>query len=144
MSHFPKLLLIVGAALAIVGCFLPWIVFGDLVSLQRFGLVVRFDPLFLYQDNGGLIIVVLSILVIGVTLIPPFRYQKAAIMISALCLAAAVAYQWITLAFAKIRSVGDIGAPESRIGLEVIALGAILVLVSAIWIYQVRPKTVEL
>ncbi len=53
MSHFPKLLLIVGAVFAIVGSFLPWIVFGDFVSLQRFGLVVRFDPLFLFTTMVG-------------------------------------------------------------------------------------------
>ncbi len=73
MSYFPKLLLVVGAALTSAGSFLPWTVSGDLVSLQRFGLAVRIDPLFLFYDNGGLLVVILSVLVIGVALIPPFK-----------------------------------------------------------------------
>ncbi len=144
MSYFPKLLLVVGAVLTSVGSFLPWIVFGDFVSLQRFGLVVRFDPLFLFYDNGGLSVVILSILVIGVALIPPFKQQKVAILISALFLAGIVAYQWISFVQNRLNWGSIIGAPEPLIGLDIIALGAMLVLVAAIWNYRVRSETVEL
>jgi hypothetical protein len=144
VSHLPNLLLIVGAALAIVGGFLPWVVFGDFVSLQYSGLVVRFDPVFLFYDNGGLLVVILSILVIGVALIPPFKYQKAAIMIGAICLAMVVAYQWIDLTIGKMRWANNPGVPEPLNGLKVIALGAVLVLVAAIWNYRIRPETAEL
>lgn len=144
MSHFPKLLLIVGAILAIGGCFLPWVIGGDLVSYQHAGLVVRFDPLFLFYDNGGLPIVLLSILSLWFILSSPFRHQRAATVIGALCLAAVVAYQWVALVVAKISSTGVIGAPEPLIGLEVIALGSILVLIAAVWNSRNRFETMEL
>jgi hypothetical protein len=142
MFRFPKLLLVLGATLAIVGSFLPWVVAGDFVSYQHAGLAVRFDPLFLFYDNGGLLIVLLSIVVIGIVLCRPFRRQKAVILISALCLVAAVAYQWIDLAIAN--SAGYIGAPEPLIGFGAIALGAILALVAAVLNYRNRSETVEL
>jgi hypothetical protein len=116
---------------------------GDLVSYQTTGLVVWVDPLFLFYDNGGLLIVILSVFVTGIALITPFRHQKAAIMISALGLVVAVAYQWIGLAVSKIRWQNDPGGPEPLNGLKVIALGALLVLVAAIWNYRIRPETVE-
>ena len=144
MSHLPKLLLIVGAVLAIVGSFLPWVMVGDFVSYQIPGLILLFDPLFLYQDNGGLVVVILSILITGLALIPPFRHQKAVIMISALCLLAVVTYQWLELITAKMRWGADPGVPEPLNGLKVIALGALLVFVAAIWSYRIRPKRVEL
>jgi ABC-type transport system involved in multi-copper enzyme maturation permease subunit len=144
MSRFPKLLLLFGAILAVVGSFLPWVVAGDFVSYQHAGLAVRFDPLFLFYDNGGLLIVILSILVIGIALSRPFRRQKAAIMISALCLVAAVAYQWISFVVNKIGSASIIGAPEPLIGFGVIALGAIVVLIAAIWNSQNHSETMEL
>jgi hypothetical protein len=65
-------------------------------------------------------------------------------MISALCLMAVVAYQWMSLVVAKIKWQNEPGRPEPLNGLKVIALGAILVLVVAIWNYRVRPETMEL
>lgn len=135
-----RLLLVIGAVLAFIGSFMPWWVGGDLISYQYVGLAVRFDPLFRLYDNGGLPIMLLSIISLLFTLSSPFKHQKAAIVISALCLVAAVAYQWIDLAIAN--SAGYMGAP--LIGLEVIALGAILVSVAAVWNYRNRSETVEL
>ena len=142
MSYFPKLLLVIGAVLAFIGSFMPWWVGGDLISYQSIGLVIRLDPFFRLNDNGGLSITLLSIISLLFTLSSPFRHQKVAIVISALCLVAAVVYQWIDLAIAN--SAGYIGAPEPLIGLEVIALSAIVVLIAAVWNYRNRSETVEL
>ncbi len=57
---------------------------------------------------------------------------------------AIVAYQWISFVLNKLNWGSIIGAPEPLIGLDIIALGAMLVLVAAIWNYRVRSETVEL
>ncbi len=87
---------------------------------------------------------ILSILVIGVALIPPFKQQKAAVMISALFLVTIVAYQWLSFVLNRLNWGSIVGVPEPLIGLNIIALGAILVLAVAIWNYQVRSETAEL
>jgi hypothetical protein len=125
-------LVLFGAILVIVGSFLPWEIEGDFLSYWRYG--VQVFPVF--ADNGGVIVVILGILIIGLIFRPSDFAKRPTtwILICAIALCIISAYHIIDWLIRRIASNGVVGAPAITIGLILVGIGSILMLATASWI----------
>ena len=125
-------LLLLGAVLAIIGSFLPWEIEGDFVSYWRYG--IQIFPVF--ADNGGILVLLLSISIIGLVFRSEGFVKSPAkwIFISAISLFIISAYHVVDWFVRRIASNGMVGAPAIKIGLILVGIGSILILVIAIFV----------
>ena len=123
-------LLLLGAALVIVGSFLPWKIEGDFVSNWHYG--IQIFPNF--EDNGGILVSLFGIFIILLTLRPKefVRFREKWILISATSLFIIFAYHIGDWFVRRVASSGTIGAPAIKIGLMLVGMGAIINLATAI------------
>ncbi len=128
MSNFMKTLFIVGTVLTLIGSFLPWRREGDFVSYWSYG--IRIYPSI--KDNGGLLIVLLTIIVIMLVFRPPAFIEKPLIwnIVFSLILVFASVFHIGKLLIDRANAIGVIGAPTIQIGLVMVSIGSILLLVS--------------
>lgn len=128
MSSFTKTLFIVGTVLTLMGSFLPWRREGDFVSYWSYGIHIYPS----IKDNGGLLIVLLTIIVIMLVFWPPAFIEKPLIwnILFSLTLVFASVFHVGKLLIDRANAIGVIGAPAIQIGLVMVSIGSILLLVS--------------
>ena len=79
MKKQVRILYLIGAILAIVGSFLPWWCEGDLIWRCYKGISLYPWVNNWLQDNGGLLIVLLSMAIVGLAFRPPRFVKRSAI-----------------------------------------------------------------
>jgi hypothetical protein len=136
-SKFTKAMFIFGASLTIGGSFLPWRQAGDFVSYWTYGIQVSPSM----QDNGGLLVVLLSIITLMLILRPfGFVERPAAWAISmSAALMLVSAFQVGRLLIERANASGVIGAPAIQVGLLMVSSGSILLLVASVAFYLRWP-----
>ena len=129
MSTFTKAMFMTGAILTIAGSFLPWRQAGDFVSYWTYGIQVSPSM----QDNGGLLVVLLSSITL-MLIFPPFGFIEKpaawAILASAALVLTSV-FQDGGLLIERANASGIIGAPSIQAGLWLVFAGSILLLVTS-------------
>ena len=130
MTPYLKVLYIIGAALTIVGSFLPWQREGDFVPYWIYG--IRLRPYF--KDNGGLLVVFLSTAMLGLALRSPRFVERSTIwgIMFGVVLVLASGYHIARWLVQRIEADGVIGAPALQIGLVMVLLGSLLLLSTAL------------
>ena len=134
MSIFLKTTFIIGAALAFVGSFLPWRREGDFISYWTYG--IRFSPSI--KDNGGFLIILLTLLVIILVFRPPDFIGKPSVwsILLSIALAADAVFRVCELVINRINVDGVVGAPVIQIGLVMVFIGSMFLLFSVILYYS--------
>jgi hypothetical protein len=123
-----KTTFIIGVILILAGSFLPWRREGDLISFWSYG--IRIFPSI--QDNGGLIVVTLTLIVIVLTLRPPNIFGKPLMWSVFICLilVADTIFHIYKLLISRANAGGAVGTPVIQIGLIMVFVGSILLLCS--------------
>jgi hypothetical protein len=129
---------VIGAALNIVGSFLPWVRSGDFLSVWTPGISIYWMPAVrLYPsviDNGGFLIVTLSVAIICLAFyVSSLPEQSTIRVILGVVLVLASSFQIARWLVSRIMANGEIGAPTPQIGLVMALLGSLLLL-SAAWL----------
>jgi hypothetical protein len=124
-----------GAALAMVGSFLPWEKQGDPIPYQTYG--IKLFPM--VSDYGGALVILLTLTILLLAYRPPSFIKKSSLwnlIISALLMAAALLFvvRWLVHLFEY--PAGGIGAPQLEIGLIGVVAGSALLLGIAIRNYR--------
>jgi hypothetical protein len=129
MSNTLKNLFIVGAILTFAGSFLPWQQQGDLISYLTNGISV-FPPI---QDNGGFLIVLLSMVMILLVFRPFAFIDKPTLwsIVVGVALVLDSVFHIGNLLVIRMNAGGVFGAPTIQIGLVMVSLGSILLLIAA-------------
>jgi len=137
MSTNTRVLYIVGAILALAGSFLPWQRAGDPVSYWTYGISIY--PTM--KDNGGLLIVILTLIVIMLIFRPPDFLQKPLIwgVLLSILLVFDSAFHIGKFFINRAIAIGHTGAPAMQIGLVMVSIGSILLLVSTAISYFRSP-----
>jgi hypothetical protein len=114
-----------------VGSFLPWQREGDFVSYWTYG--IRLHPHF--KDNGGLLIVSLSMAMLSLAFHFPRFVERPAIwnIVFGIILVLVSGYHIARWLVRRIEANGVIGAPALQIGLVVTLLGSLLLLSTALF-----------
>ena len=123
--------IILGAFLALVGCFLPWKQEGDLISIWTCGIQVF--PTF--RDNGGLIVLIITIAMIILKFRTPTviqRPQSWSISLSVILLVTSMVYAFPLLPGFWI-TYNSPGTPVIQFGLVLVNTGSLLILISSIF-----------
>lgn len=133
MSTFAKTLFIIGVILTLAGSFLPWRREGDFVSYWTYG--IRIYPAI--KDNGGLLVVLLTLIVIMLIFRPPNFLEKPLIwsILLSLSLVFNSVFHVSKLFISRANAIGVIGAPTIQIGLVMVSIGSILLLFTAVLYY---------
>jgi hypothetical protein len=126
MSTFVKTLFLIGAVFTLVGSFVPWQQQGDLVSWWTYG--IRIYPSI--EDNGGFLIVLMSIIVVMLIFHPPAFIEKP--LLWSIVLSVALILDSVFHIGKLYISRGDVtmvvGAPTIQIGLIMVCIGSTLLL----------------
>jgi hypothetical protein len=131
---------VIGAALSIVGSFLPWVRAGDFISVWTPGISIYWISAFrLYPsviDNGGFLIVTLSVATVCLAFYTSRLPEQSTIrVILGVVLVLASGFQIARWLVSRIMANGEIGAPTPQIGLVMVLLGSLLLL-SAAWLHH--------
>jgi hypothetical protein len=124
----------IGAALALLGSFLPWEEEGDFIPHWTYGIRLFPQP----SDDGGLLIVLLTISIIILAFRPP-RIVKSTerwiLVLASLLMTASIIFvlRWLVH---RVASAGIIGAASLEIGLIAVAVGSSLLFLSSIINYR--------
>jgi hypothetical protein len=126
MARKERLLIGLYLAMIFCGCFLPWIREGDFISYVTNG--IQLSPSF--QDNGGLIVVILSLIISILIYKPPTIMQEPIIISKVLCiiLLAHTIFDISLIVYRHIKLGGVMGAPIVEFGLILVILGSIFLL----------------
>jgi hypothetical protein len=129
MMKYPKTLYIVGAICTILGSFLPWQQEGDFISYWIYGLQIY--PFI--RDNGGFLIVVLSVILIWLALwAPPTRRMVICRVLFSYALLIVSGYHIGKWLIRRVEALGVVGAPSLQIGLIAVFSGSLILLFAAI------------
>jgi len=130
MSTFTKAMFMAGAILTIAGSFLPWRQAGDFVSYWTYGIQVSPSM----QDNGGLLVVLLSSIVFMLIFRSFGFIGKSAVwaILASTALVLVVAFQVGGLLIERANARGVIGAPSIEVGLWMVSGGSILLLLTSV------------
>lgn len=142
MSTLVKKLFTIGAVLTLTGSFLPWEIQGDFFTYLTFG--IRVDPSTpSIVDNGGVLIVVLSLIVIMLIFRPPKFIGKPLIWSAVLSLALVLVsvFHIGKLVIIHANAGGIMGAPQIDIGLEMVFVGSVILLTATIYIIIQRKES---
>jgi hypothetical protein len=124
MSTFTKTLFIIEAILTLIGSFLPWRREGDVVLYLTYGINI-FPAI---KDNGGLLIVFLTVILVILIFRPPDFIEKPitwSIFLS-LALVFDSIFQIGKLFIDHANAIGVVGAPMIQIGLVMVSTGSFL------------------
>ena len=130
MSTFSKISFPTAIILTMIGSFLPWQRNGDFVSYWTYG--VQIYPSM--KDNGGLLIVLLTSLVILLTFLPSNSIEKIAtwnVFVGLLLIFISI-FHIGKLLVIRSNAIGIVGAPTIQFGLIMVFIGSILLLLSAV------------
>ncbi len=137
-----RTLFIFGAAANLVGSVLPWRREGDFISYLTYGILLF--PSF--KDNGGLIVIILSALVL-IFVFRPIRFISKLLIWNLI-----ISFSLVLIASANVlriltdraNSQGVIGAPIIDIGLIMISLGSLILFISSLvdYLSNQRERTV--
>jgi len=124
----------IGAFLAIAGSFLPWEVEGDFVSSWTFG--IQLFPI--VRDNGGVFIVMLTVIFIVLTIRPPKFLNNPSLwklIVSAILMASSLLFvaRWFSH---RSEAPFVVGVASIKIGLVIVVIGSALLLWMAIENYR--------
>jgi hypothetical protein len=137
----------VGLAFTVLGSFMPWWGEGDLfyyvrsgidVNWSGFAYWVRGQHAFPLEDNGGTLVLVLSIM-IGFL---DFRTRcliarsEAWTLICAIALFLASIFHVITLVWERFKIGNDLVGPYIHIGLPVVIMGTLFLLYASVYNYR--------
>jgi len=130
MSTFSRKTFPVAVILTIAGSFLPWQRNGDFISYWTYG--VQIYPSM--EDNGGLLIVLLTSLVILLFFLPSNFIEKTAAcnIFVGLLLVFISTFHIGKLLIIRSNAIGVVGLPTIQIGLIMVFMGSILFLLSAV------------
>lgn len=133
MSNLINVTFVVGAILTLVGSFLPWKQEGDFISVWTYG--IQLYPYI--KDNGGLLIIFLTILVVILNLRPPDFINRPLIWCIPLSFVLLLisAYHFYLLILNREIAGGVVGAPAIQIGFVLVLVGSILIFVSTLLKY---------
>ena len=124
----------IGLVLTTLGCFLPWQVEGDFLSVWTFG--IRIFPSF--EDNGGLLILLLCI-ALAVLIFKPSslieKPEKWIIVLSGILTLDSI-FHIVSWVINLSRKLGRVGAPLIHIGLVMVFIGSIILLITALLHYR--------
>lgn len=124
----------IGLILTALGCFLPWQEEGDFLFFWTFG--IRVFPSF--EDNGGLLILLLGI-ALAILIFKPPRFietpERWIIVLSVILTLDSIFHiaNWI---IDLSRKFGRIGAPMIHIGLIMVFVGSIILLITSLLQYR--------
>lgn len=124
---------ILGLFLALIGSFLPWQREGDFISYWTYG--IRIYPSL--EDNGGVLIVILTLAIILLTVRPIDFIVKPVvwnIMLSSVLVLVSI-FHLGSLFFDQAKWSGFVGAPVIQIGLIMVIIGSILLLFTTLASY---------
>jgi hypothetical protein len=138
MSNITKILFIIGSVLTVCGSFLPWQSEGDFLSYWSYG--IRLSPSF--RDNGGLLIVVLSIMMIVLVFLPPVSFGNPKIwnIVFGTVLVLDTTFYIIKWLVNRKDASGIVGAPVIQIGLIMVAIGSTILLLTAVLYFIQSPR----
>lgn len=124
----------IGLVLTTLGSFLPWQEEGDFHHFWTFG--IRIFPS--VEDNGGLIVLLLSIALAMLIFKPPIfieKPQRWTIALSIILILDSIFHitSWIIDLSQKI---GRVGAPSIHIGLIMVFLGSVTLLITSLLQYR--------
>jgi hypothetical protein len=133
MSTLAKKLFTIGTVLTLTGSFLPWEIQGDFFTNLTFG--IRVYPSIV--DNGGFLVVALSLIVIMLIFRPPEFIGKPLIwsIVFSLALVLDSVFHVGKLLIIHANAGGIMGAPEIDIGLEMVFIGSVILLIATILHY---------
>jgi hypothetical protein len=135
-------LYIIGAILTILGSFLPWEQGGDFISYHTAGVQLYWGYSYSYwlKDNGGLLIVLLSLVTIGMILYPSRFIKNPTVwtIVSGVILVVVSVYHIGSWLVRRIAAGEIIGAPTLEIGLVLVLTGSLILLGSAMFHHRVK------
>lgn len=122
MQNNKKRIYSFGFLLTVLGIFLPWKVEGDFLFQRIRG--VQFFPGF--EDNGGLVILILSFLITLLYLFPRFIRKIPRKRLYLLCavLPFLAIYQITCIIVDSARKIAIVGAPALQFGLILVLIGS--------------------
>ncbi len=117
MTAFEKILFSIGVILTLIGSFLPWQSEGDFISYWVYGIQV-FPSV---QDNGGLIIAILTLILIAMILRSPDVVGKPFIwgLLISLILVIDSIFHITEVLINRANAVEVIGSPTIQFGLVI-------------------------
>jgi hypothetical protein len=122
---------ILGTILVLIGCFLPWKQEGDLISVWTCG--IQIFPTF--RDNGGLIVLIITIAMIILKFRPPTVIQRPQSWSILLCVILLITSMIFAVPF--LLGLGNTydspGTPIIQYGLVLVCTGSLLILISSIF-----------
>jgi hypothetical protein len=138
MTRQTRVLYFIGAILTIAGSFLPWWCEGDLIWYCYKGIYLCLWVDSWLQDNGGLLVVLLSVAIVGLAFRPPRLIKRPVIWNVAFgaVLTLLSIYHIRRWLVRYVKLAEAIGAPVIRIGLVMVALGSVLLLSAALVEYR--------
>jgi hypothetical protein len=134
----------IGTILNILGSFLPWSCEGDFVWVCTKGIRIyaHWSPEFKtypwFEDNGGLVIILLSLVIVGLAARAPGFIKRPAVwsvVCAAILILASIYHigRWI---LRGIEMRGVIGAPVPTVGLGFVFLGSCILLIATFRHYR--------
>jgi hypothetical protein len=137
MSPFAKVLFMLGSIITLIGSFLPWRKDGDFVSYWTQGIQIYPS----IKDNGGFLLVLLTVLLIISTFRPPqfLGSRSNWKVIFAIIVVTDAFFHVGRLLIDRRSNLGFVGAPTIQIGLIMILVGSLLLLAS-VAMYDVESK----
>lgn len=141
-SLSPSTLIIIGSCLAVLGCFLPWMIDGGClssptpgISFYRFASIdpwLRHIP-FGISDNGGLAIILISAAVLFISFTDYLRTHRRRLIVILSISSVLLAIYQIASVLVSIIQWGDIIArPQIMFGLPMVLVGTVVMLVGSI------------
>jgi hypothetical protein len=120
-----------GCGLIIIGSFLPWRLEGDFIPIWTNG--IRISPSI--KDNGGALLILLSLLVVWLAFQPPSKIKKPSLWILTLSsiIFVDIIIHLITVLIDHEAAKGIIGAPTIHIGLILVFIGSLIYLATSIY-----------
>ena len=128
-----------GAILTIIGSFLPWYHEGYLIPYWSPGIRISLTyPLI--DDNGGLLIILLSLAILALLFRKPIRMKNVIQWMIGLSLALVFLSIYFVADFVIYRNeYGDvIGRPEISVGFIMVIIGVLMLMVFSIADYRKR------
>jgi hypothetical protein len=131
-------MLIVCLAIILGGCLLPWGCWGDIAHSCDAGIIISFQYGFRFENNGGIFVLFLSLLVVGMVYFEPY-FLKRSTLWAFICAVILFIYTSINIRYWILRGIeesGITGAATLEIGLGLILIGSIALL--GLTIYRFR------
>jgi hypothetical protein len=138
MSTLTKALFILSSIFILIGSFLPWRREGDFISYWTHGIQIYPSA----KDNGGFLIVLLTLFVIILVFRPPqFIGNRASWNIGlAIILVLDAFVQVGKLLLDRRSAIGLVGAPVIQVGLVMVLIGSMLLFFSVL-LYYFKPQS---